>query len=334
MCPKTTTPPQEPHSARYQPKNPLKSPRFGDIATFNRLPYVPDFDDEDVDVVLLGIPFDGGTTYRPGARFAPRAVREASALNRNFNPHLGVHVFERLSVVDGGDVGVNPLQIQKTFKNIEEHITRVHEAGARCISIGGDHSILLPDLRAIQKKFGEITLIQFDAHTDTADSAWGEKYHHGTPIRRAIEEGLLVGPKIFQIGIRGPLTSPTQEDYVKEQGIQVLDIESFYDLSKRSEFLSKIRNVAGDGPCYLSFDVDGVDPAYAPGTGTPVVGGMTSFEALQTVRGLQGLHFVGADVVEISPAYDHADITSLLGAALVFEMLSLMAKSEAKPSLL
>ncbi len=277
-------------------------------------------------MVLLGIPFDGGTTYRPGARFGPRAVREASALNRNFNPNLGVHVYERLSVVDGGDVSVNPIQMQTTFKNIEDHITQVHNAGARCVAIGGDHSVLLPDLRAVHKKYGEVTLIQFDAHTDTADSAWGEKYHHGTPIRRAIEEGILVGSKIFQIGIRGPLTSPTQEDYIIEQGINVLNIDQFYDLQKRAEFIAKIHQVAGNGPCYLTFDVDGVDPAYAPGTGTPVVGGMTSFEAIQTVRSLQGLYFVGADLVEIAPAYDHADITSLLGAALVFEFLSLMAQ--------
>jgi arginase family enzyme len=326
MCPKNTPSLQEPKLTRYQPKNPLKAPRFGDIATFNRLPYVPDFEDKDVDVVLLGIPFDGGTTYRPGARFAPRAVREASALNRNFNPNLGVHVYEQLNVVDGGDVSVNPIQMQTTFKHIESHITRIHEAGARCISIGGDHSVLLPDLRAVHKKYGEVTLIQFDAHTDTADSAWGEKYHHGTPIRRAIEEGILSGPKVFQIGIRGPLTSPTQEDYVVEQGINVLNIDQFYDLRERANFLAKIRSTAGNGPCYLTFDVDGVDPAYAPGTGTPVVGGMTSFEAIQTVRSLQGLHIIGADLVEISPAYDHADITSLLGAALIFEFLSLMAQ--------
>ncbi len=324
--PKPETPTQ-----RYQPKNPLKSPRFGDVATFNRLPYVPDFRDQDIDVVLLGIPFDGGTTYRPGARFAPRAVREASALNRNFNPNLGVHVYEKLSVVDGGDVSVNPIHLQTTFKNIEEHISEVHRAGARCISIGGDHSVLLPDLRAIHKRYGAVTLIQFDAHTDTADSAWGEKYHHGTPIRRAIEEGLLVGSKIFQIGIRGPLTAASQEDYIREQGIHVLDIDQFYEIQKRNEFLDQIRKTAGQGPCYLTFDVDGVDPAYAPGTGTPVVGGMTSFEAIQTVRKLQGLRFVGANVVEISPTYDHAEITSLLGAALIFEFLSLMAHESKSP---
>lgn len=310
---------------KYNPINPLKSPRFGEVATFNRLPYVPDVQGKQIDIVLLGIPFDGGTTFRSGSRFGPRAVRDASVLCRNFNPQLAVHVYETFNVVDGGDVSVNPLNLQKTMQSIEKHVSQIHQAGARAIGIGGDHSILLPELRAIHKKYGEITLIQFDAHTDTADSAWEEKYHHGTPIRRAIEEGILVGSKVFQIGVRGPLTSPTQDDYIKEQKINVLDIDSFYDLNQRNSFFNQIKAVAGDGPCYLTFDVDGVDPAYAPGTGTPVIGGMTSFEALQSVRRLKGLNFVGADVVEISPPYDHAELTSLLGAALVFEFLSLMA---------
>jgi agmatinase len=295
------------------------------VATFNRLPYVPELEGKGIDIAILGIPYDGGTTFRPGARFGPRAVRDSSVLCRNYNPQLEVSVYESLNVVDGGDISVNPINIQTTYEQIEAHINRVHEAGARAVCVGGDHSVLLPDLRAVYKKYGEITLIHFDAHTDTADSAWGEKYHHGTPIRRAIEEGLLQGPKIFQIGIRGPLTSPDQDKYLAEQKINVLDIDAFYDIPARNAFFEKIKKVAGKGPCYLTFDVDGIDPAYAPGTGTPVVGGMTSFEALQCVRKLKGLHFVGANVVEIAPPYDHADLTSLLGAALVFEFLSLMA---------
>lgn len=318
---------------QYRPKNPLQSPRFGDVATFNRLPYVPDLKGKGVDVAILGVPFDGGTTYRPGARFAPRAVREASALCRNYHPVLEVGVYEKLAVVDGGDISVNPLNIQTTFKNIEKHVRSVHEAGARTICVGGDHSILLPELRAIREKFGKPVLVQFDAHTDTADGAWGEKYHHGTPVRRAIEEGLLSGADVFQIGIRGPLTSPDQESYCREQKINILGIEEFQDPKKREPFFNSIRNKAGAGkkgklrPVFLSFDVDGVDPAFAPGTGTPVVGGMTSLEALQCVRKLQGLSICGADVVEISPPYDHSDLTSLLGAAIVFEVLSLMAAS-------
>ncbi|MGZ3696619.1 MAG: agmatinase [Bdellovibrionota bacterium] len=314
-----------PSKKTYRPVNPLKVPRFGDIATFNRLPYVPDLKGNEVDVAIVGVPFDGGTTFRPGARFGPRAVRDSSVLCRNYNPNLGVQVYEKLNVVDAGDVSVNPISLPKTMKAVEERIAEVHEAGARAICVGGDHSIVLPDLRAVHKKYGEITLIHFDAHTDTGDEAWGEKYHHGTPIRRAIEEGLLKGEKIFQIGIRGPLTSPAQDEYQAEQKINMLDIDSFYEPAKRDAFFKKIHAVAGNGPCYLTFDVDGVDPAFAPGTGTPVVGGMTSFEAIQSVRKLKGLNFVGANVVEISPPYDHADLTSLLGAALVFEFLSLMA---------
>lgn len=312
-------------SPSYRPIDPTKSPRFGDPVTFNRLPYVPEIKGKNVDVAILGVPFDGGTSYRPGARFGPRAVRDASVLNRNFHPDLGVAVYERLNVIDGGDVLVNPINLQATMRSIQSHIRRVHDAGARAICVGGDHSIVLPDLREVHKKYGEITLIHFDAHTDTGDQAWGEKYHHGTPIRRAIEEGLVQGSRIFQIGIRGPLSSPSQDDYLREQKMNVLDMNAFHDPRKRDAFFAKLRKMAGRKPCYLTFDVDGVDPAFAPGTGTPVVGGMTSFEALQAVRRLKGLNIVGANVVEISPPYDHAELTSLLGATLVFEFLCLMA---------
>ncbi|MEN9723705.1 MAG: hypothetical protein RJB38_1691 [Pseudomonadota bacterium] len=316
----------------YRPRNPLLSPRFGDIATFNRLPYLPDLKGKQADVAILGVPFDGGTSFRPGARFAPRAVREASVLNRNFNPALGVHVYDELNVVDAGDISVNPLNLQATYQNIEARVTEVLEAGARAILVGGDHSIFLPELRAVHKQFGKPIVVQIDAHTDTADQAWGEKYHHGTPIRRAIEEDLICGSDVFQIGIRGPLTSADQEAYCREQKINILDIDGFYDLSVREEFFERIHAKAGTHgprskrrPVHITFDVDGVDPAYAPGTGTPVIGGMTSREALGCLRRLRGLWICGANVVEISPPYDHADLTSLLGAGVVFEFLSLMA---------
>lgn len=309
------------------PTNPLKSPRFGDVVTFNRLPWVRDLEDlksAAPDVVLLGVPFDGGTTFRPGSRFGPRAIREASVLNRNYHPTHQVDVFEKLRVVDGGDILVNPLNLQVTYRNIESHLSQIHAFGARSVCVGGDHSILLPELRSVHKKFGQVTLIQFDAHTDTADGAWEEKYHHGTPVRRAIEEGLVRGDHVFQIGIRGPLTSATQNDFIRDSGINVLEIDEFFESKKRAEFLTRIKATAQGGPCFLTFDVDGVDPAFAPGTGTPVVGGMSSYDALRTLRELRGLHFVGADVVEVSPPYDHAEITALLGAAVVFEALGLM----------
>ncbi|OFZ18422.1 MAG: agmatinase [Bdellovibrionales bacterium GWB1_55_8] len=314
----------------------MTSPRFSGPTTFNRLPYVPDFEGKDVDVVLLGIPFDGGTSFRPGSRFAPRAVREASVLSRNYHPEMAVHVYERLNVVDGGDVSVNPLNFQKTMASIEAEVTRVRRAGARSICVGGDHSVLLPELRALHRtrkktargeKNSEPVLIHFDAHTDTADQAWGEKYHHGTPVRRAIEEGILRGSRVFQIGIRGPLTSKDQESFVRESGIHVLGIDDFHDARKYRAFFSKLKKAAGRSPCFLSFDVDVLDPAYAPGTGTPVVGGMTSFDALRALRGLAGLNIAAADVVEVSPPYDHAQLTSLVGAAVIFEILALMASA-------
>ena len=311
-----------------RPVNPLDVPRFGEIATFSRLPYVPDIKGKKIDIAIQGIPFDGGTTFRPGARFAPRAVRDASVLCRNYHPELKINVYDTVNVADVGDVGVNPISLPKTFEAIEKKTSELHAEGARVISIGGDHSVLLPELRAIHKKFGEITLIHFDAHTDTGDEAWGEKYHHGTPIRRAIEEGILKGSKLFQIGIRGPLTAAGQEDYSVQNGIHTLGIDDFQDQAKNQAFFAEIKKVAGTGPCFLTFDVDGVDPAFAPGTGTPVIGGLTSREALESVRKLQGLYFVGANVVEISPPYDHAEITSLLGAALVFEFMGLMASKK------
>ena len=307
------------------PLDPLSQPRFGGIATFSRLPYVPDIKDKKVDVVILGIPFDGGTTFRPGARFAPRAVRDASVLCRNFNPTLGVNVYEKLAIVDAGDIATIPMNLQKTFDAIEASEAFLIEQGARIVSIGGDHSILLPELRAFRKKHPDFVLIQFDAHTDTGDQAWGERYHHGTPIRRLIEEGILKGEQVFQIGIRGPLTSATQDDYFRAQRINILEAEDYGDAQKRETFFKKIHAAAQGKPCFLTFDVDGVDPAFAPGTGTPVVGGLTSREALQAVRALQGINLQGANVVEISPPYDQSDITSLLGAALIFEFLSLMA---------
>lgn len=309
-----------------KPLNPLEHPRFAEITTFSRLPLKRSFKKGELDVAIVGIPFDGGTTYRPGARFGPRAVRQASVLCRNYSSEHDLDIYERLRVADGGDVQVNPLNLKKTFSNIETFMTRAHGAGARVISIGGDHSILLPELRAIRKSFGKPIIIQFDAHTDTADQAWGESLHHGTPIRRAIEEKLIDGKDVFQIGIRGPLTSKSQDDYLREQKINVLDMNTFENETKRDAFFSRLMKQAKGRPCFLTFDVDGVDPAFAPGTGTPVVGGLTSREAFRCVRSLSGLKFVGGNVVEIAPAYDHAEMTSLLGAALVFEMLALMAE--------
>lgn len=312
-------------NSEFRPQNPLKSPRFSGIVTFSRLPWVTDLLAEKPDVAILGIPFDGAATYRPGARLGPRSIREASVLCRNYHPVQDVSVYENLKVVDGGDLAIHPLSISSTFETIQSSYKPLHEAGIRTVSLGGDHSILLPILRSIHARYGKVTLIHFDAHTDTAEQAWGEKYHHGTPVRRAIEEGLIEGKRIFQIGIRGPMTSPDEAQYCRDQGIHTLRSEEFDSEELREAYFQNLKKIAGNGPCYITFDIDGIDPAYAPGTGTPVVGGLTSREALACVRRLKGLPIVGADLVEVAPAYDQSDITSLLASALVFEFLTLMA---------
>lgn len=303
----------------HAPKNPLLSPRFGDIPTFARLPHTRDL--KGVDVAVIGVPFDGGTTYRPGSRFGPRGIRIASCMNRNVHPTHEVNLYEKFSVVDYGDINCNPLNLKKTYAEIENEYATVLKAGVLPIAIGGDHSILLPILRSMKKKHKRFGLIQFDAHTDTADQAWGEQYHHGTPVRRLIEEKVLRGNDIFQIGIRGPLTSSDQMEWDKKQGIHHLTIEDFHERGMKPILEKMDRSI----PYYLSFDIDGVDPAFAPGTGTPVVGGLTSYEAMSCVRKLRGLKFIGFDMVEVSPAYDHAEITTLLAAALVFEFMGLAA---------
>src|SRR5215472_8951397 len=239
---------------------------------------------------------------------------------------MEVNVFEKLRAFDVGDVNVNPFNYEETFRQIEDRISKLQRQGAAVVALGGDHSVLLPILRATSKKYSQLTVIQFDAHTDTTDaSPLGQRFHHGTSVRRAIEEGLVRGDRVFQIGIRGFSESAGSEDYAKEAGIHILDMQGVHDASQREAFFHTLREVAGSSPCYLTFDIDGVDPAFAPGTGTPVVGGLTSFEAINMMRSLRGLEFIGGDVVEVAPAYDHSEITSLLGAAIALEIGALIA---------
>lgn len=274
---------------------------------------------------MLGIPFDGATTYRPGARFGARGIRVASCMNRNFHPVQDVYIYEKLSAIDYGDINCNPLNLQKTFQAIESEYTELLKHNIIPVALGGDHSVVLPILRTMHKKHGHFGLIHFDAHTDTADQAWGEKYHHGTPIRRAIEEGLLKGNDIFQIGIRGPLTSADQDEWDKSQGIHQMSIEEFNALGTEKAMQSVLKNADPKIPYYLTFDIDGVDPAFAPGTGTPVVGGLTSVQALDAVRRLKQLRFIGFDIVEVAPDYDIGQLTTLLASALAFEFMTLAA---------
>ncbi len=298
----------------------------GGFRTFSRLPHLAQIDGEEIGLAFLGIPFDSLVTYRPGARFGPNAIRQASGLCRNYSQQMEVGIFERLRAFDAGDLNVNSFEYVEAFNQIEEGVSQLQHRGASVVSLGGDHSILLPILRATSKKHPNLTLIQFDAHSDTSDAGpSGQRYHHGTIVRRAIEEGLVEGQRVFQIGIRGFIESASYNDFSKQAGIHVLDMQGVHSPSVRDIFLQSLRDIACAGPCYLTFDIDGVDPAFAPGTGTPIVGGLTSFEALDVMRSLRGLQFVGGDVVEIAPAYDHSEITALLGAAIALEIGALIA---------
>jgi len=304
----------------------LYQPAVSGITTFSRLPYMADIGDREIDLAVLGIPFDGLVTFRPGARFGPSAIRQASVLCRNYSQQMEVGVYERLRASDVGDVNVNPFNYEETFRQIEDRISELQSRGTAVVSLGGDHSILLPILRATSQQYPKLTLIQIDAHTDTSDgTASGQRFHHGTSVRRALEEGLVRGNQIFQIGIRGSVGSARYHDFAKQAEIRMLDMPGFHDPRRREAFLGALREVAGAGPCYLTFDIDGVDPAFAPGTGTPVVGGLSSFEALDLMRSFRGLRLIGGDVVEVAPAYDHAEITSLLAATIAFEIAALIA---------
>ena len=308
---------------RPGPRNPFVSPRFGQIATFMLLPQAETA--RDLDVALLGIPYDGGTSYRTGARFGPRAVREQSSLIRSWNPVLKVHPFEKLRVADCGDVDVVPISIERTYEAVERRIAAVTAEGALPVCVGGDHSVTLPILRALARRHGPLGVVHFDAHPDTWDEYFGSKFFHGTPFRRAVEEGHVDPRRMIQVGIRGPLYGAEDFEFHDRHGIEVIRIETVKEQGTAwvAERLARLRG----GPLYCSFDIDAVDPAYAPATGTPEVGGLTSYEALVLVRALVGQALVGADVVEVSPPYDGpGQITSLLAANLMFELVSVLAR--------
>src|SRR5262245_62045990 len=305
-----------------RPRDPFRSPRFGQPATFMLLPQRRD--PAGLDVALVGIPYDGGTSYRSGARYGPRHVREQSSLIRPWNPVLQVSPFEKLAVADCGDVDVVPISIEGTFAAIERDMRAFVEAGVRPLAVGGDHSITLPILRALARRHGRLGLVHFDAHPDTWDEYFGSKYFHGTTFRRAVEEDLIDGRRVVQIGIRGPLYGPDDFDFHREHRLEAIRVETVKERGT-AWVAERVRRLAG-GPVYCSFDIDAVDPAYAPATGTPEVGGLTSFEALTLVRALRGLDLVGADLVEVSPPFDGpGQITSLLAANLLFELLSVFA---------
>ncbi len=312
--------------AAFAPLDASRSPRFAQLATFMRLPHTRDF--AGLDVALLGIPFDGGVSYRPGARFAPREIRQHSSLIRPYHPVLDVSPFEILQVADVGDVDVNPLNIEDTHARVDRVVSAILEAGVVPICIGGDHSLSLATLRAVARRHGPVGVVHIDAHQDMWNEYFGNRYFHGTPFRRAVEEGLLDTRRVVQVGIRGPVYGPSDFDFARQHGVRTIRAE---DVAQEGLGWVKAQLLAvRGGPVYLSFDIDGLDPAFAPGTGTPEVGGLTSREVLDLVRALVGLPLVGADLVEVSPPYDVANITSLLAANLLFEMVAVLAATRAQ----
>lgn len=308
---------------KYQPKDSFQSPRFCGPRTFMRLPFVEQVEEE-MDFVVTGIPFDSGQSFRTGARFGPEAIRDFSILLRPYNPEQDIHLFEYVSGVDYGDIPVIPGYIADTYEKIEEGLTPVIEKGIIPIVLGGDHSITLGELRAIAKKYGPVALLQFDAHSDTWDSYFGKKYNHGTVFRRAIEEGLLDVSRSIQIGMRGGLYGTEDLQDARNLGLAVYTTNE-YKRAGVPAMLEIIRQRVGTGPVFLSFDIDFLDPVYAPGTGTPEVAGASIDDALAFVRGLTGIPFVGFDLVEVLPAYDHGQITAAAASNIVYEFITLIA---------
>ncbi len=307
---------------KYKPIDPIKSPRFSGIRTFMRLPYVQKLNN--VDFAVIGVPSDAGASFRTGQREGPSAIRKVSALLRHHNPILKISPFEYLSGIDYGDLPVVPGYIEEGYKRIEEALTPIIDAGVIPILLGGDHAITLPELRAIVKKHGKVSLIHFDSHSDTNDEYFGLPYNHGTPFSRAIEEELLLVDNSIQVGLRGSIYSSEHLEIPRKLGLEVLTTSDVRKIGI-DKTIDTIRNRVKETNVFVSFDIDFVDPAFAPGTGTPEIGGFTSSETLKLIRGLKRLNFVGFDLVEVLPSFDPSEITSLLASNLVYEFISLLA---------
>ncbi|WP_047154007.1 agmatinase [Aneurinibacillus tyrosinisolvens] len=313
---------------KYKPKNSLESPRFSGLRTFMRLPFNDQLD-EHMDFVVTGVPFDSGQSFRTGARFGPEAIRDFSMLLRPYNPEQDIDLYQYVSGVDYGDISVIPGYIAETYEKIEQGLFPVVDQGIIPIVLGGDHSITLGELRAVARKYGPVGLVHFDAHSDTWDSYFGQKYNHGTPFRRAVEEGLLDVSRSIQVGMRGGLYGPEDLQDARNLGFEVWTTNQFKQVGV-SDMLNVIHQRVGLGPVFLSFDIDFLDPVYAPGTGTPEVAGVNIDDALSLVRGLQGINFVGFDMVEVLPAYDHGQITAAAAANIVYEFITLIALKKKK----
>lgn len=298
------------------------NPRFAGIASFARLPRLDQV--PSADVVIAGVPFDSGVSYRPGARFGPSHVRESSRLLRPYNPALDVSPFDIAQVADAGDIAANPFNINEAIETIEAAALELTSDGAALVTIGGDHTIALPLLRAAAHRHGPVALVHFDAHLDTWDTYFGAEYTHGTPFRRAVEEGILDTEALSHVGIRGPLYGKKDLEDDRRFGFGIVTSSDVYYQGVR-EVVDKLRQRLGTRPVYVSIDIDVLDPAHAPGTGTPEAGGVTSRELLEIVRGFAGLNVIGADVVEVAPAYDHAQLTGVAAAHVAYDLVSLMA---------
>jgi len=304
-----------------QPQGGNEMPRFGGIASMMRLPQQTDT--TGLDACFVGVPFDLGTSNRTGARLGPRQIRAESVLLRPYNMATRAAPFDSLQVADIGDVATNPYNMHDSIDRIAAAYDQIIVNGCRPITLGGDHTIALPILRAMHKKYGKVGVVHVDAHADVNDTMFGEKIAHGTPFRRAVEEGLLDCSRVIQIGLRGTGYAAEDFDWCREQGFRVVQAEDCWGKSL-APLMREVREMMGDGPVYLSFDIDGIDPAFAPGTGTPEIAGLTVPQGLEIIRGLKGVNLVGADLVEVSPPYDPFGTTALLGANLAFEMLCVL----------
>jgi agmatinase len=307
---------------KYKPADSLVSPRFCGIRTFMRLPHVAAA--EEADFAVVGIPFDTGVTFRAGARFGPEAIRSNSVILKPYNIALDVNIFDCCSGYDFGDLSVVPGSIADSYERIENGLMPLLDKGVIPIALGGDHAITLAELRAMAKKHGPVALVQFDSHTDTMDSYFGQRYNHGTPFRRAVEEGLLLTEHSIQVGIRGSVYSKDDLKVPRTLGLQLVTAVEAQELGIQG-IIRKIRERVREAKVFITFDIDFVDAAYAPGTGTPEVGGFTSVESLRLVRGLAGLNMVGCDVVEVLPAHDPTQITAFLASTIAYEFISLVA---------
>jgi agmatinase len=308
---------------RFQPVDAREMPRFAGIKTFMRLPHVTGTDG--VDVAAVGIPFDTGTSFRPGPRFGPEAIRSASALIRPYHPVHDVNVVEALSIVDYGDLPVSPGDTERTYRQVEEALAPLVDANIFPAAMGGDHSITLAELRVLERKHGPLALVQLDAHADTWDEYFGQRYFHGTTFKRAVEERLLEPKASVQAGMRGSVYAAGDLEGARELGFTVLTSDELRALTP-DQYAERVREKVGERPVFLSFDIDFLDPAFAPGTGTPEIAGFSTAEAVAFLRALRGINLVGCDVVEVSPSYDGpGQQTTLAAANVLFELLALRA---------